>query len=232
MIGAGLSVDGHRAVAPLREGVASRVKGLHGVIRSLQSREGDASLVLHPRAAGAVGVEDGERMLVVARKDRGGRLREAGVRGGSRRTKARVGEGHLGARRIEAPHGVGVLLVSRLSRRAITGELEGATFEEVIYLLWNGKLPNKNELAALKRALAAERNLPHEVTTFLKSVPQGSPPMDVLRTAVSMLSLYDPLAADDSDEANVKKAAKLMARVATIVTSYDRVRNQKETPPA
>ena len=96
---------------------------------------------------------------------------------------------------------------------------DNATFEEVIYLLWNGKLPNKQELTGLKSALIAERELPNEVVAFLRTVPKGSAPMDVLRTAVSMLSLYDPLAADNSDEANVKKAVKLMARVATIVTS-------------
>jgi citrate synthase len=55
--------------------------------------------------------------------------------------------------------------------------------------------------------------------------------MDVLRTAVSMISLYDPLAADNSEQANVKKAVKLMARVATIVTTYDRLRNGKEVVP-
>jgi citrate synthase len=105
---------------------------------------------------------------------------------------------------------------------------DDATFEEVIYLLWNGELPNQNELAELKSTLVGERELPNEVIAFLKTVPKGSAPMDVLRTAVSMLSLYDPLAADNSEQANVKKAVKLMARVATIVTSYDRLRNGKE----
>jgi citrate synthase len=79
---------------------------------------------------------------------------------------------------------------------------DNATFEEVVYLLWNGKLPNKQELAGLKSALVAERELPTEVIGFLKAVPKGAAPMDVLRSAVSMLSLYDPLAADNSDEAN------------------------------
>jgi citrate synthase len=106
-----------------------------------------------------------------------------------------------------------------------------ATFEEVIYLLWNGKLPNKQELAELKSALIAERELPNEVVDFLRRVPKGSAPMDVLRTAVSMLSLYDPMAADNSDEANVKKAVRLMARTATLVSSYDRLRNAKEIVP-
>ena len=55
--------------------------------------------------------------------------------------------------------------------------------------------------------------------------------MDVLRTAVSMLSLYDPAAADNSQEANSAKAVKLMARVPTIVTSFDRLRNGKEVIP-
>jgi citrate synthase len=106
-----------------------------------------------------------------------------------------------------------------------------ATFEEVIYLLWNGKLPTKQELAELKSALIAERELPNEVVDFLRRVPKGSAPMDVLRTAVSMLSLYDPMASDNSDEANVKKAVKLMARTATLVTTYDRLRNGKEIVP-
>ena len=70
---------------------------------------------------------------------------------------------------------------------------ENATFEEVIYLLWNGALPNAEQLRELKSSLAAERDLAPEVTAFLKNAPQGAPPMDVLRTAVSMLSLYDPL---------------------------------------
>ena len=105
---------------------------------------------------------------------------------------------------------------------------ENATFEEVIYLLWHGKLPNRSELEALRLSLKSERELPQQVTAFLGGVPKGSLPMDVLRTAVSMLSLYDPIAADNSDEANHRKAVKLMARVSTIVTSFDRLRNGKE----
>ncbi len=105
---------------------------------------------------------------------------------------------------------------------------ENATFEEVIYLLWNGHLPNRSQLEELKASLVAERVLPFEITDFLKKTPGGAQPMDVLRTAVSMLSLYDPLARDNSLDANVKKAVKLMARVSTIVTSYDRLRKGRE----
>jgi citrate synthase len=108
---------------------------------------------------------------------------------------------------------------------------DNAIFEEVIYLLWNGRLPNQTQLAELRENLVAERELPSDVTRFLKEVPKGSPPMDVLRTAISMLSLYDPLNKDNSDGAAVKKAIKLMARVSTIVTSFDRLRNGKEVIP-
>jgi citrate synthase len=105
---------------------------------------------------------------------------------------------------------------------------ENASFEEVIFLLWNGKLPNKAQLAQLKSDLVAERALPKEVTQFLRNLPKDSAPMDVLRTTVSLLSLYDPAAADSSLAANTAKAARLMARIATIVTTYGRLRDGKE----
>jgi citrate synthase len=101
---------------------------------------------------------------------------------------------------------------------------ENATFEEVIYLLWHGELPDRSELNELKRALVSERELPPEITDFLGRVPEGASPMDVLRTAVSMLSLYDPLADDGSEQANRKKATELMARVSTLVTTFNRLR--------
>jgi citrate synthase len=104
---------------------------------------------------------------------------------------------------------------------------DNATFEEVIYLLWHGKLPTSKELADLRSSLIAERALPSEVVDFLKNAPQGASAMDVLRTAISMLSLYDPLASDNSTEANRKKAEKLMARVSTTVTSFERLRKRK-----
>src|SRR5439155_763121 len=74
---------------------------------------------------------------------------------------------------------------------------ENAIFEEVIFLLWNGWLPKQAELDKLKKDLVAERGVPGPVLEFLKSVENGNP-MDVLRTAVSMLSLHDPEAQDMS----------------------------------
>jgi citrate synthase len=98
-----------------------------------------------------------------------------------------------------------------------------AVFEEVVYLLWNGRLPNKNELDQIRKDLAANRPLPTPVVDFLKSVP-GSAPMDMLRTAVSMLSLHDPETQDMSPAANHRKALRLMAHTATIVAAFDRLR--------
>lgn len=107
---------------------------------------------------------------------------------------------------------------------------EKATFEEVVFLLWKGRLPNAAELAELKAALVANRALPSSVEAFLKANPKGAP-MHVLRTAVSMLAL------DDADANNVtvaeaaKKAVRLMAQTSTIVTSFDRLRNGKDVVP-
>ena len=100
---------------------------------------------------------------------------------------------------------------------------EHATFEETIYLLWHGKLPNQAELDTLKKSLASKREIPAEVTAFLKQA--GShPPMDVLRTAVSMLGVYDPKSGDTSIEASEEKAVALMSQTSTIVTTFDRLR--------
>ncbi len=107
---------------------------------------------------------------------------------------------------------------------------ENASFEEVIFLLWNGRLPKQAELDALKAGLVEHRAIPAEIEAFLKSVPKGLP-MSVLRTAVSGLGLFDPLAQEMTPEANQKKALKLMAQTATIVTSFDRLRNGKPVVP-
>jgi citrate synthase len=104
---------------------------------------------------------------------------------------------------------------------------EHATFEEVIWLLWKGHLPKQAELDQLKADLFAEAGIPPQVTDFLKANLKGSP-MDVLRTAVSMLSLYDPIAKDMSPEANQKKATKLMAQTSTIVSGFGRLRKGGE----
>lgn len=100
---------------------------------------------------------------------------------------------------------------------------ENATFEEVVYLLWHGALPTRAQLDQLKSALVSFREIPGPVVKFLRETPQGLP-MDVLRTAVSLLGIYDPQTKDMSPEANAEKARKLMAQTATIVTTFERLR--------
>ena len=105
---------------------------------------------------------------------------------------------------------------------------EHATFEEVTYLLWNGQLPTSAQLEELKTQLSREARLPAEIQQLMRSIPKGANPMDMLRTVVSALALYDQEAADMSREASVRKAIKLTAKFPTIVTTFERLRNGSE----
>ena len=102
---------------------------------------------------------------------------------------------------------------------------EYATFEEVIYLLWNGNLPTGSQLAALKEQLGQQASLPGGIHQLIASIPKGVSPMDMLRTVVSALSFYDDDGADMSAAANRRRAIRLTARLPMIVTAFQRVRN-------
>jgi len=112
-------------------------------------------------------------------------------------------------------------------------ELAGkASFEEVIFLLWHNKLPNRSELAELKERLSAERQLPDQVIEFLRTTPRTALPIDVLRTAVSMLGLHDlMLTLDQSMEATRRRAISITAKVGVIIAYFHRARNGLELPP-
>ena len=98
-----------------------------------------------------------------------------------------------------------------------------ACFEEVVFLLWHGRLPTQAELEQTRRALYLERGLPRSVVDFLKSIPQVKP-MEALRSAVSLLGSLDPTARETSVAANLHRALCLVAQASTIVTTFDRVR--------
>jgi 2-methylcitrate synthase len=102
-----------------------------------------------------------------------------------------------------------------------------STFEEVCYLLWFGRLPNASELKSLKQRLAGARTLDASVIDLLRLAPKHALPMDVLRTAVSALSFYDPEYDSNDHDANVNKAIRLTSQLAMIVANYDRVRKGK-----
>jgi citrate synthase len=103
-----------------------------------------------------------------------------------------------------------------------------STFEEVIYVLWNLKLPTRIELDDLKQQLAREMKLPTQIQDLIRQIPSDANPMDMLRTVVSALSFYDPDKADMSREANVRRAIRLVAKFPVIVTTFQRVRNGQE----
>jgi citrate synthase len=103
-----------------------------------------------------------------------------------------------------------------------------ATFEETSYLLWFGRLPNASELRDITERMTASRALPPPVIALLKAFPRQALPMEVLRTATSSCSMYDPEAEDMSPEANLRKAIRLNAQCATIVTAFHSIRNGKE----
>jgi len=103
-----------------------------------------------------------------------------------------------------------------------------SNFEEVCYLLWYGKLPTQQELSQFKAQLAAERKLDPAVIELLKRFPAKALPMEVLRTAVSALSFYDPEAEVNTHEANIRKSIRLTSQIAMIVANFDRIRKGKE----
>jgi citrate synthase len=104
---------------------------------------------------------------------------------------------------------------------------DNSSFEETCYLLWFGRLPKRDELKDLQQKLVQERKLDPAIFDFLRRAPKTALPMDVLRTAVSALSFYDPEDRKNDHEANVHKAIRLTSQIAMIVAAYDRVRKGK-----
>src|SRR4051812_15838175 len=96
-----------------------------------------------------------------------------------------------------------------------------ATFEEVIYLLWFGKLPTRSELEKLQNDLIASSEVPADVIKQLKSYPKNTNSMAALRTAVSSLGIYDPEANDNGHEANVRKSIKLQAQIPAVIAAFE-----------
>ncbi|HXG86125.1 MAG TPA: citrate synthase [Pyrinomonadaceae bacterium] len=105
---------------------------------------------------------------------------------------------------------------------------ENSTFEEVIYLLWNGRLPKKAELEDLKKQFQANCEVPTEVLEMMKTFPKDANPMDVLRTSVSALGFYDKNGHGTDRETAVKTAVKLTAQIGTLVAAWENIRSGKD----
>jgi citrate synthase len=100
-----------------------------------------------------------------------------------------------------------------------------STFEETTALLWYGKLPTQSQLDSFNQKFIANRVIPNEILALMMSMPKKTTAMEVLRTAVSALSPYDPEDLDNSLEANVHKSVRLTASMPTIVAAWERIRN-------
>lgn len=98
-----------------------------------------------------------------------------------------------------------------------------ATFEEVVYLLWHGTLPKAAELKAFTADLAKARSLPADFVNLFRSLPRAATPMDMLRTAVSALALYEPEGGKLEAEADLARATSLVARIPTLVAAGARL---------
>ncbi|MFZ4717391.1 MAG: citrate/2-methylcitrate synthase [Chthoniobacterales bacterium] len=123
----------------------------------------------------------------------------------------------------------GILIYAGYNINELAGKV---SYEEVVYLLWHGELPNKAQLESLHRELGSQRELPQGVIDFLKSAPKDANPMDVIRTGVSMLGLYDKVPTGEIDPVkNRHRAVSLTAKVGVIAAYYHRARLGKDLPP-
>lgn len=107
---------------------------------------------------------------------------------------------------------------------------ENASFEEVAWLLWNGKLPTQSELSGLQADLGAAMHFPKHLLELLKALPFDSNPMRVLGVATAALGTLDPDADDMSPAANLKKAIRLTAQLPLVTTAWHHIRNGTEMP--
>ncbi len=105
---------------------------------------------------------------------------------------------------------------------------ENSTFEEVVFLLWNNRLPNKAELNDLSEQFRAHYAVPADIIEMMKSFPKEAEPMDVLRTTVSALDFYDRDGHGTDRENATKAAIKITGQIGTLAAAWDRIRNGKE----
>ena len=108
---------------------------------------------------------------------------------------------------------------------------EQSTFEEVVFLLWNGRLPTESELAELDGELKANRDVPEAIWDLARSLPKDAVPMETLRSAVSALSGFDPDGDDNSEAASRRKAMRLVAKTPTIIAGMYRISQGQEPIP-
>lgn len=125
----------------------------------------------------------------------------------------------------------GILIYAGYDINELAGK---ATYEEVIHLLWYGHLPSHDELDALQKKLHAQRELPKGIIDFILAAPKDANPMDVIRTAVSMLGVYDNVHSSNppaSLEADRERAVSITAKMGVIAAYFHRARKGEQLPP-
>jgi citrate synthase len=104
----------------------------------------------------------------------------------------------------------------------VTELAEKSTFDEVAHLLLHGELPTARQLFDFQQRIAAARRLPEPLRDLLKALPRWTPPMDALRSAVSVLAHFDQDAPDSSRDANLRKAERLLAQIPVAIADHYR----------
>ncbi len=132
--------------------------------------------------------------------------------------------------KISAVDGENGILIYRGYR--IEELARSSTFEETAYLLLHDDLPTGPQLADFRKRLVEARPVPEFVFTALKQLPKQSHPMDALQAAIPILATAEPGLADESREANIARAIRLIARVAAIVAGWQQIRNGREPLPS
>jgi len=105
---------------------------------------------------------------------------------------------------------------------------ENCKFEEVAYLIWHGNLPNTIELRKFEAEERQNRRITKNLTKIIEHMPKRSHPMDVARTAVSVMALEDKETSDNSADANMRKALRIFAKVPTALAAFFRIRKGKK----
>jgi 2-methylcitrate synthase len=119
---------------------------------------------------------------------------------------------------------VGKLIYSGYDIDELAGKV---SYEEVVYLLHHGHLPNRKELHDLKEQLAAWRELPAGVVKIIQTLPKDTPPMNAIRTAISALGCFDTTSEDSSMDSQRRKALRLVAQIPTVTAFFHRHRSGK-----
>ena len=134
---------------------------------------------------------------------------------------------------VSNPSSISSIIEATLTYRGINIDdlTDNGTFEEITYLLWHGRLPNRAELDELSKGLAGSFTLPDGVIACLQAMPKDTDPMRVLQAGAALLGMYDPDADSITKEANLRKATRLTSQLTALTCAFHRIRNGNDPIP-